>query len=111
MLVTGPMRTMPQEADFASHVHGSAHANAAARVVCTPCCRISRGTIHKDITTSPAKMRARCAEIVEASSSQKRWWVSAKPIALLAARRRKWQLQTTTLVMPHQEMLKVIAAT
>ena len=59
VLVTGPMKNIPQDSDFASLAHGSAHANAAARVVCTPRRRISRATIHKDILKSPPRMCSR----------------------------------------------------
>ena len=77
---------MPQESDLASLAPGSAHANAAAMVICKPRCRISRATTHKDILKSPARMRTLCSTIVEASSSQNCSWDDAKPLAFLAVR-------------------------
>ena len=80
---------MPQKSNLAKLVAlatGSAHANAAAMVICKHRCRISRATTHKDTLTSPARMRTLCFTIVEASSSQNCVWDDAKPLAFFAVR-------------------------
>ena len=80
---------MLQESNLAKLVAlapGSAHANAAAMVICKPRCPISRATTHKDILKPLARMRTLCSAIVEASSSQNCVWEDAKPLAFLAVR-------------------------